>query len=295
MLKKNNFRISIICISLIVSYFISDIYENILGFILILSVGVVHGANDLLIIKKYSKKEIKRSEALYFFYYLAIVLLGFVFFYVFPSIALLTFVVVSIYHFGEQHWEVNLSKSDSDNLNNLFLFISHGIIFFLIIFMNNLKIVNEVLPSFNVNPLEHRYLVLALIVFSILYSLFILYFKNLRKYLFNETIFFSLLFLLTINTTLIFGFAIYFIFFHSLLSIKDQIKFIYDDDDDPKNIKKYISNSMPYFILALTFLLICYVVVDLDTINLLPITFTFLAAITFPHVLVIEKMYRHMK
>ena len=52
---------------------------------------------------------------------------------------------------------------------------------------------------------------------------------------------------------------------------------------------------MPYFILAITFLLICYVVVDLDTINLLPITFTFLAAITFPHVLVIEKMYRHMK
>ena len=294
MLKKNNFRISIICISLIVSYFISDIYENILGFILILSIGIVHGANDLLIIKKYSKKETKRSEPLHFFYYLTIVLLGFVFFYVFPSIALLTFIIVSIYHFGEQHWEVNLLKSDSDNLNNLFLFISHGIIFFTIIFMNNLKLVNEVLSSFNVNPLEHHYLVLALIVFSILYSLFILYFKNLRKYLFNETIFFSLLFLLTINTTLIFGFAVYFIFFHSLLSIKDQIKFIYDGDN-PKNIKKYIITSMPYFILALTSLLIFYIVVDLESINLLPIIFTFLAAITFPHVLVIEKMYRHMK
>jgi hypothetical protein len=47
-------RISIILTSLIVSYFISDVYENILGFILILSVGVIHGANDLLIIKKYS-------------------------------------------------------------------------------------------------------------------------------------------------------------------------------------------------------------------------------------------------
>ena len=243
MLKKNNFRISIICISLIVSYFISDIYENILGFILILSIGVVHGANDLLIIKKYSKKETKRSEALYFFYYLAIVLLGFVFFYVFPSIALLTFVIVSIYHFGEQHWEVNLSKSDSVYRNKIFLFISHGIIFFIIIFMNNLKIVNEVLFSFNVNPLEHYYLVLALIVFSILYSLFILYLKNLRKYLFNETIFFSLLFLLTINTTLIFGFAIYFIFFHSLLSIKDQIKFIYDDDN-PKTVS-YTHLTLP--------------------------------------------------
>ena len=294
MLKIINSRISIICISLIVSYFISDVYENILGFILILSIGVVHGANDLLIINKYSKKETKRSEALYFFYYLTIVLLGFVFFYVFPSIALLTFVIVSIYHFGEQHWEVNLSKSDYVNLNKIFLFIFHGIIFFIIIFMNNLKIVNEVLTSFNINSLEKYYLLLALIVFSILYFLFLLYLKNLRKYLFNEFIFFSLLFLLTINTTLIFGFAIYFIFFHSLLSIKDQIKFIYDDDN-PKNIKKYIITSMPYFILALTFLLIFYLVVDFEKINLLPIIFTFLAAITFPHVLVIEKMYRHLK
>ena len=294
MLKIFNSRISIICISLIVSYFVSDLYENILGFILILSIGVVHGANDLLIINKYSKKETKRSEALYFFYYLTIVFLGFVFFYVFPSIALLTFVIVSIYHFGEQHWEVNLSKSDSVNLNKVFLFIFHGIIFFIIIFMNNLKIVNEVLSSFNINPLENYYLVLALIIFSILYFLFLLYLKNLRKYLFNHAIFFSLLFLLTINTTLIFGFAIYFIFFHSLLSIKDQIKFIYDDDN-PKNIKKYIITSMPYFILALTFLLIFYLVVDFEKINLLPIIFTFLAAITFPHVLVIEKMYRHLK
>ena len=294
MLKIINSRISIICISLIVSYFISDIYENILGSILILSIGVVHGANDLLIINKYSKKETKRSEALYFFYYLTIVFLGFVFFYVFPSIALLTFVIVSIYHFGEQHWEVNLSKSDSVNLNKVFLFIFHGIIFFIIIFMNNLKIVNEVLSSFNINPLENYYLLLALIVFSVLYFLFLLYLKNLRKYLFKESIFFSLLFLLTINTTLIFGFAIYFIFFHSLLSIKDQIKFIYDDDN-PKNIKKYIITSMPYFILALTFLLIFYLVVDFEKINLLPIIFTFLAAITFPHVLVIEKMYRHLK
>ena len=46
-------RISIILTSLIVSYFISDVYENIFGFILILSIGVIHGANDLLIIKKY--------------------------------------------------------------------------------------------------------------------------------------------------------------------------------------------------------------------------------------------------
>jgi len=102
------------------------------------------------------------------------------------------------------------------------------------------------------------------------------------------------LYILTLSSTLIYGFAIYFIFFHSLLSIKDQVKFIYNDDKT-SSIKKYIRNSMPYFILALTFLLIFYFYVDLQKVNLLQIIFTFLAAITFPHVIVIEKMYSHKK
>jgi len=83
-------------------------------------------------------------------------------------------------------------------------------------------------------------------------------------------------------------------FFHSILSIKDQVKFIYNNDK-PTSIKKYIRSSMPYFILALIFLLIFYLYVDLEKINLLQIIFTFLAAITFPHVIVIEKMYSHKK
>jgi|GEM_PF-6398321 hypothetical protein len=45
-------RISIILSSLILSYFILDVYQNILGLVLILSIGVINGANDLLIIKK---------------------------------------------------------------------------------------------------------------------------------------------------------------------------------------------------------------------------------------------------
>ena len=35
--------------------------------------------------------------------------------------------------------------------------------------------------------------------------------------------------------------------------------------------------------------------IEIDKNDLLPIIFTFLAAITFPHVIVIEKMYRSMK
>ena len=287
-------RTSIILISLILSYFITEVYQNILGFILILSVGLIHGANDLLIIKNFSIKESNNSQISYFFYYLSIVFLGLIFFYILPSVALLTFVIVSIYHFGEQHWEVTLANTSISRFKKIFLMTFHGLIFFIIIFMNNIISVNEVLNSFNIPPLYYSYLIITLSSSLIIYVLFLIYLNELREYFINEIIFLILFFLLTINSTLIYGFAIYFIFFHSLLSIKDQVKFIYGNDKS-ESIKKYITSSLPYFILALTSLLIFYLVVDLQEINLLPIIFTFLAAITFPHVIVIEKMYRHKK
>jgi len=287
-------RTSIILISLILSYFITEVYQNILGFILILSIGLIHGANDLLIIKNFSIKESNNSQISYFFYYLSIVFLGLIFFYILPSLALLTFVIVSIYHFGEQHWEVTLANTRISRFKKIFLIIFHGLIFFIIVFMNNIISVNEVLNSFNIPPLYYSYLIITLSSSLIIYVLFLIYLNELREYFINEIIFLILFFLLTINSTLIYGFAIYFIFFHSLLSIKDQVKFIYGNDKS-ESIKKYITSSLPYFILALTSLLIFYLVVDLQEINLLPIIFTFLAAITFPHVVVIEKMYRHKK
>ena len=287
-------RTSIILISLILSYFITEVYQNILGFILILSVGLIHGANDLLIIKNFTIKESNNSQISYFFYYLSIVFLGLIFFYILPSVALLTFVIVSIYHFGEQHWEVTLANTSISRFKKIFLMTFHGLIFFIIIFMNNIISVNEVLNSFNIPPLYYSYLIITLSSSLIIYVLFLIYLNELREHFINEITFLILFFLLTINSTLIYGFAIYFIFFHSLLSIKDQVKFIYGNDKS-ESIKKYITSSLPYFILALTSLLIFYLVVDLQEINLLPIIFTFLAAITFPHVIVIEKMYRHKK
>ncbi len=41
-----------------------------------------------------------------------IVIIGFTLFYIIPSLALLAFIAVSVYHFGEQHWEVNLSNTN---------------------------------------------------------------------------------------------------------------------------------------------------------------------------------------
>ena len=294
MVKIIKSRIVVFAISIALSYLLPVIYQDILGFILILSIGVIHGANDLLIIKKYTRKNSLKSQISYFLYYLGLVFLGFAFFYLFPSIALLSFVLVSIYHFGEQHWEVNTSNADFINIKRIYPIILHGLVFFVIVFMNNIDIVNDVLLSFNTISLNYTYLRILLTVLFLIYMSLLLSSKSIRGYFVDEFIFFILLFLLTLNSSLIFGFSIYFIFFHSVLSIKDQVKYIYGDDNS-QYIKKYLISALPYFILALLFLIGSYLFIDFESLDILPIMFTFLAAITFPHVIVIEKMYSSMK
>ena len=294
MVKIIKSRIVVFAISIALSYLLPVIYQDILGFILILSIGVIHGANDLLIIKKYTRKNSLKSQISYFLYYLGLVFLGFIFFYLFPSIALLSFVLVSIYHFGEQHWEVNTSNADFINIKRIYPIILHGLVLFVIVFMNNIDIVNDVLLSFNTISLDYTYLRILFIVLFLIYMSLLLLSKSIRGYFVDEFIFFILLFLLTLNSSLIFGFSIYFIFFHSVLSIKDQVKYIYGDDNS-QYIKKYLISALPYFILALLFLIGSYLFIDFESLDILPIMFTFLAAITFPHVIVIEKMYSSMK
>ena len=294
MVKINKSRILVFIIFIMLSYLIPVIYQDILGFILILSIGVIHGANDLLIIKKYTRKNSFKSQISFFLSYLGLVFLGFVFFYLFPSIALLSFVLVSVYHFGEQHWEVYASNTNFINVKRIYPIILHGLIFFVMVFMNNINIVNEVLLSFNTISLNYPSLKIFLIIIFLIYMLLLLSSKSLRVFFADEFVFFLLLFLLTMNSSLIYGFSIYFIFFHSVLSIKDQVKYIYGDNNKDF-IKMYLIKALPYFILAILFLIGFYLFVDYESLNILPIMFTFLAAITFPHVIVIEKMYTSMK
>ena len=287
-------RTLIFLISIGLSYLLPVIYQDIVGFLLILSIGVIHGANDLLIIKKYTRKDSLKSQINYFLYYLGLVFLGFLFFYSFPSIALLSFVLVSIYHFGEQHWESNSFNTNLYKRKKIFPIILHGSTFFLIIFINNINVVNDILASFNSIFLDYFVLETLLIIIFSIYMLMLLSFELFRRYFIGEFLFFLLLYFLTMNSSLIYGFSVYFIFFHSILSIKDQVNYIYEDDKS-KYIKKYLINALPYFLLALFFLVGFYFFIDIESINILPIIFTFLAAITFPHVIVIEKMYSTMK
>ncbi len=288
------FRIAVTTFFIILSCLFSVNYQDMVGFSLILSVGLIHGANDLLIIKRNTSSDTNFSQFKSFIKYFGIVLAGLIFFYFFPSFALISFILVSIYHFGEQHIEAIPLDKNLKNSRRYISIISHGILLFTIIFMNNTKVVVDVFSSFNIVFLNYNFLIIILIITSILYASILIIKKDLQPFLISEILFFGLFYFLSITSSLILCFSVYFIFFHSILSIKDQVKYIYGSNNS-KSLKRYIKNSLPYFILALIFLILFYIYTEIDNNDLLPIIFTFLAAITFPHVLVIEKMYRTMK
>ena len=119
MFKYYRFNTFLSILALIISILSSEYIQNIIGVISILSIGIVHGANDLKIISTITNNDNRLNKLKYFSFYLLTVLIGCLLFFFLPSLALLVFVLVSCFHFGEQHWE---SKIKPKKHNSFFYF-----------------------------------------------------------------------------------------------------------------------------------------------------------------------------
>jgi Brp/Blh family beta-carotene 15,15'-monooxygenase len=95
------------------------------------------------------------------------------------------------------------------------------------------------------------------------------------------------------NSNLIWAFAIYFIIWHSLPSIKDQICFLYGQYTF-QNFVHYFKAALLYWLLSLIGIALLYLLFRKEAV-FTALFFSFLAAITFPHVLVIMKMQNRIK
>lgn len=274
---------TIFCV--ILNYTVSEYYNDILSGFGILTFGIVHGANDLLLINKTTNTT--KSIFTQFFIYLTLVLLFFIFFYSIPSLALITFVMLSSYHFGEQQW--TLFEKTNNNIIKI-LYFSYGLLIFSILFYFNF---NEV--SFIIKDIADQSLDLAffknLLIYSSLTTLIIsiMLFKHLKNQLLIQ-IFLLIFFLITVYfTDLLMSFAIYFVLWHSLPSILEQSKFLFGSSERT-HLKIYLKKASLYWILSILGLTVTYYIFKDSQSQLLSIFFSFLAAITFPHTFVISKI-----
>ncbi len=271
--------------------YLTEENQIILGFILIFTFGILHGANDLVLISHFENGK-KSSFLKILSSYVVIVLVSVVLFIKIPVLALLLFIMVSSYHFGEQHWQ-NILTDGNDKSVRFFQFCYGFLILMLLFAFNKLAVIEIVYRITNVKISENTIstlLIFTLLIFSV--SIFTLYksSETFKKNALEQFFYLILLGLIFKVSSLIWGFTIYFIFWHSIPSLNDQIKFLYSSYT-LANFKKYFKTAFIYWIISLIGIGILYFIAK-DMIIFDALFFSFLASITFPHAIVILEMYK---
>ncbi|GMN07539.1 hypothetical protein MTsPCn5_29280 [Croceitalea sp. MTPC5] len=273
-----------------ISTMFSAVVQQFLGYALILTVGVLHGANDLTLIRFAALKNaipLRYSSAL--LYYIAAVFGTLLLFFSYPPLALLSFILISGYHFGEQHFK------DRQTLSRFFkvvLFSSYGLLILFMIFYFNvnktIQILHEI-TGFRLTDTSLKFvLILSLVVFTAV-MFYARLTKQLKANLIEEFFYLLVLFVVFNVADLLWGFAIYFILWHSIPSLADQIRLLYGKAGRSQLVA-YLKSSWMYWLLSILGLVVIYMIFQDNMDFFISIMVYFLAAITFPHVIVMSKL-----
>jgi Brp/Blh family beta-carotene 15,15'-monooxygenase len=271
--------------------FLSTEFQILSGFLLIFTFGILHGANDLLLIENINITKQSNSGIKILGYYIVVVFIGILLFYTIPQVALLLFIIVSAYHFGEQQWQ-NLQHDFPKWLLIVFQFL-YGFVILLALFNFHSSEVQNIIFNIAEIKITDNYFIILLQVSAITFSGLSAYFywitEKIRKKMLSEFFYLVLFAILFKSSSLIWGFAIYFVLWHSIPSIIDQIKFLYGNCSFTLFIT-YCKSALLYWGISILGISVLYFVFRQEQLfNAL--FFSFLAAITFPHALVITRMF----
>lgn len=260
-----------------------------LSYFLILTIGAIHGSNDLALLR-HIKADNKWLKKPLLFYNVLIYVCLLVFFFN-PILAFTVFMLASCYHFGEQHFH---NRTISSNVFSRLLYFSYGSMIFSLLFYFNKEEASKVVLQFldfEFSFTIFNYLVVSSLVLTVLlYVLSLNNFRETSRHL-DEILLILIFALLFKYVSLLWGFTIYFIFWHSIPSIRDQIKIMFGDVNR-MNYFRYFKSSLLYWILSLVIIVILYFYCITYGVNQNTILFTFLTSIIVSHVIVMSFVNR---
>lgn len=264
---------------------VSDVFIDFLWGFAVLTLGILHGANDLEIISKSFEGKLNYLYFKSILVYILVVLLGAVFFFTLPGLALIIFVIFSSYHFGEEHWEDRLPFS----VANFLFYILYGAFLFFLMFSLQYESVEDVIQKISGRSLPFEFFLYSTIGLGITLLTSMLFNSSSRPHLIKECMTLLLLSGIFYVGSLLFAFAFYFVVWHSLPSLLNQLKFLYGEMNF-KSFQRYFKHSMLYWLASLISLYLVYRFMDFEADYFIPLFFSFLAAITFPHTVVMGMM-----
>ena len=100
---------------------------------MIFTFGILHGANDLLLIKKNNSPKKTYNFIKSLLNYVLVIIFCAILFYFIPGLTLILFILVSAFHFGEQQW-IELIKNYPKWISYSISF-TYGLFIFMLLFI----------------------------------------------------------------------------------------------------------------------------------------------------------------
>ena len=289
-MENLNFKHSIIFFNL--SILISPIYlllnfePIIFCLILILILGISHGALDNIKGKKLLKLFGYKSSFSFYFSYIIISLLIIILWFLFPNTVLFFFLIVAAYHFGKEDTVFSFKKKFW--ISECLFFLKGSAVILAPLLFNRNK-TNEIFEILNFNIFQSQVFsdsfLVTMLCLSLLSSLCISNQKNTNLKAIMIMDFLSLIILNYFLTPLL-AFTLYFCFLHS---IRHSITLIFELDNSFKfGLKKFIIKAIPLtFVTGVMFSLAVYFLNNFYKLDeaIYQVIFIGLASLTFPHIL----------
>ena len=275
--------------SLWFSVFFNDLVETTVSYVLIMSFGVLHGANDIRLIQNVSLNGLKSNVWKIVFGYVLVILSVLILFYFFPKLALSLFILVSAYHFGEQHWSKSVVVQ---SFWNTLFYSTYGLLILFMLFYIKSEQVIPILEDVMQTSLSASFFYYSIVFIGLcLLTVGALFFANkwVQRNLLEELFVLLVFFIIFRTASLLWGFCIYFIIWHSIPSLKDQMDYLYGESNW-KTFGRYVKDSLLFWMLSIIGLMALLWFLKDSSENMISILIYFLAAITFPHVIVMSRL-----
>lgn len=268
----------------------------VLWFALLLIIsGVPHGASDYIIFQRMLQSRGERFSRFYFAaYYAVIIALYVAIWWWMPFVAFSVFILISAYHFGQSNWH----DVDFRSAWQRFLVYLHWgtaiIAIPVLLHHEQAGLIILEITGVNLDFIALRAPMIYALIATNLIQIVNLFDEGRigQRRFYRELSNFLLLVGLFATTPLLVGFGIYFVLWHSLGSTLDQIQ-AFREWDRQYDMKKYLIEVVPLTLLALMGLGGFYYFLG-DQMNQginLGAFFLFIAIITVPHSILMDKLY----
>ena len=257
--------------------------------------GVPHGALDLYIDQHLHKAA--SNQKIFLLKYIANIIAYAVVWYFFPVAALIIFILITAYHFGEIDW---LGKTD--NAIQKIAYSVIGLLWILLLLSKNINFALQIFirmerSAFNESQwtrLAHTIFPITLIGLALVYIILFFFkarFFSKNKYYYYLILQQALLISFALYMPLWLCFAFYFGFWHSLLSF-DKIRITFGMPNDFNGWKNLLIKSAPFSIMAwFGFLYITFLTLNSkDASGIFTLLFISLSVLALPHLQIFTKI-----